>query len=164
MNNFLSKMAISQIIEYILLFMQLSDVNPKKDAKYSSENAYNAIIPNEQGVSKETDKRLADSCAKADMNKKMAMTRDFMFPGALVKAYSRPVMDAKISLNAMRTYLVRASVGNHTDWSMTELTKMKAQGGLKAYFVNVMLNDCTKEFSLVTATMYQRHCYLLPRS
>ena len=141
-------------------------MNPKKDAKYSSENAYNAIIPNEQGVSKETEKRLADSCAKADMNKKMAMTRDFMFPGALVKAYSRPVMDAKISLNVMRTYLVRrASVGNHTDCqSMTELTKMKAQGGLKAYFVNVVLNDRTKEFSLVTATMYQRHCYLLPRS
>ena len=32
-----------------------------------------------------------------------------MFLGALVKAYSRPVMDAKISLNAMRTYLVRMS-------------------------------------------------------
>lgn len=30
------------------------------------------------------------------------MTRDFMFFGAFVNAYSRPVMDAKISEKAMR--------------------------------------------------------------
>jgi len=38
----------------------------------------------------------------ADMNKKMDMTRERIFLGAFVKAYSRPVMDAKISLIAMR--------------------------------------------------------------
>jgi hypothetical protein len=37
-----------------------------------------------------------------DMNKKMDMTRERMFLGAFVKAYSRPVMDAKISLIATR--------------------------------------------------------------
>jgi len=41
----------------------------------------------------------------AVMNKKMDMTRERMFLGALVKAYSRPVIDAKISLIAMRMYL-----------------------------------------------------------
>ena len=39
----------------------------------------------------------------ADVNKKTAMTVDLMFTGALVKAYSRPVMEAKISLIAIRT-------------------------------------------------------------
>ena len=39
----------------------------------------------------------------ADMNKKMDMTRERMFLGAFVKAYSRPVIDAKISLRATRT-------------------------------------------------------------
>ena len=38
----------------------------------------------------------------ADMNKKMDMTRERMFLGAFVKAYSRPVIDAKISLRATR--------------------------------------------------------------
>lgn len=41
----------------------------------------------------------------AVMNKKMDMTRERMFLGAFVKAYSRPVMDAKTSLIAMRMYL-----------------------------------------------------------
>lgn len=39
----------------------------------------------------------------ADMKKKTAMTSDRMLWGALVKAYSRPVIEAKISLRAMRT-------------------------------------------------------------
>jgi len=38
----------------------------------------------------------------ADINKKMDMTRERMFLGAFVKAYSRPVMIAKTSLIAMR--------------------------------------------------------------
>ena len=38
----------------------------------------------------------------ADINKKIDMTRERIFLGAFVKAYSRPVMDAKISLIAMR--------------------------------------------------------------
>jgi len=41
----------------------------------------------------------------AVMNKKMDMTRERMFLGAFVKAYSSPVMDAKTSLIAMRMYL-----------------------------------------------------------
>jgi hypothetical protein len=36
------------------------------------------------------------------VNRNSAMTSDFMFLGALVNAYSRPVMDARISENAMR--------------------------------------------------------------
>jgi hypothetical protein len=40
----------------------------------------------------------------AVMKRKTDMTSERMFLGALVKAYSSPVMDAKISLNAMRTY------------------------------------------------------------
>lgn len=39
----------------------------------------------------------------ADVNRNIAITQDLMFTGALVKAYSRPVMEAKISLNAIRT-------------------------------------------------------------
>ena len=39
----------------------------------------------------------------AVVNRYTAMTSDLMFLGALVNAYSRPVMDARISENAMRT-------------------------------------------------------------
>jgi hypothetical protein len=42
---------------------------------------------------------------RAVMNKKTDMTTDLMFFGAFVNAYSRPVMDAKISERAMRIYL-----------------------------------------------------------
>jgi hypothetical protein len=37
------------------------------------------------------------------MKRKTAMTSERIFFGALVKAYSRPVIEAKISLKAMRT-------------------------------------------------------------
>jgi hypothetical protein len=40
--------------------------------------------------------------AKALVNRNSAMTSDLMFLGALVNAYSRPVMDARISESAMR--------------------------------------------------------------
>ena len=39
----------------------------------------------------------------AVVNRNIAMTSDLMFLGALVNAYSRPVMDAKISEIAMST-------------------------------------------------------------
>ena len=38
------------------------------------------------------------------------MTNERMFFGALVNAYSSPVMEAKISLNAIKTYLDRSTV------------------------------------------------------
>jgi hypothetical protein len=43
----------------------------------------------------------------ADVNKNTAMTRDLMLVGALVNAYSSPVIEARISLKAIRTYLHR---------------------------------------------------------
>ncbi len=39
------------------------------------------------------------------MKRKTDMTSERMFFGAFVKAYSRPVMDARISEKAIRTYL-----------------------------------------------------------
>ena len=39
------------------------------------------------------------------MNKKQAITSDRMFLGAFVNAYSRPVIEANISLIAIRMYL-----------------------------------------------------------
>jgi hypothetical protein len=39
----------------------------------------------------------------ADMNKKMLMTTDFILLGALLYAYSKPVIEAKISEMAIRT-------------------------------------------------------------
>ena len=39
---------------------------------------------------------------RADIKRKIAMTSERMFFGALVNAYSRPVMEARISLMAMR--------------------------------------------------------------
>lgn len=41
----------------------------------------------------------------ADMKRKIDTTRDRIFLGAFVNAYSRPVIEAKISLKAMRMYL-----------------------------------------------------------
>ena len=43
---------------------------------------------------------------KAVMNKKQAITSDRMFLGAFVNAYSRPVIEANISLIAIRMYLI----------------------------------------------------------
>jgi hypothetical protein len=42
----------------------------------------------------------------ADMNKNTDMTSERIFFGAFVNAYSRPVMEAKISLTAIRMYLI----------------------------------------------------------
>ena len=42
------------------------------------------------------------AAASAVINRNTDMTSDRMFFGALVKAYSRPVMDAKISENAIK--------------------------------------------------------------
>jgi hypothetical protein len=39
----------------------------------------------------------------AEVNRNTAMTSDFIFLGAFVNAYSRPVIDARISEIAMRT-------------------------------------------------------------
>ena len=39
------------------------------------------------------------------MNRKTDMTSERMFLGAFVNAYSRPVIEARISLMAMRMYL-----------------------------------------------------------
>ena len=41
----------------------------------------------------------------AFMKRKIDITRDRMFLGAFVNAYSRPVIEARISLIAMRIYL-----------------------------------------------------------
>jgi hypothetical protein len=41
----------------------------------------------------------------ADMNRKTDMTSDRIFFGAFVNAYSNPVIEAKISLRAIKTYL-----------------------------------------------------------
>jgi hypothetical protein len=47
---------------------------------------------------------------RAFMKRKTDMTSERMFFGAFVNAYSRPVMDARISENAMSTYLCGSSV------------------------------------------------------
>jgi len=39
---------------------------------------------------------------RADVKRNIAMTSERIFFGALVNAYSRPVMEARISLMAMR--------------------------------------------------------------
>lgn len=44
------------------------------------------------------------------MKRKTDMTRERMFFGAFMKAYSRPVIDARISENAIRTYLRGRSI------------------------------------------------------
>jgi hypothetical protein len=47
--------------------------------------------------------------ANADMKRKTDITSERMFLGALVKAYSNPVIEAKISLIAISTYLAYES-------------------------------------------------------
>lgn len=48
---------------------------------------------------------------RALWKKNTLITRDRMFFGAFVKAYSRPVMDAKISEKATSTYLNNGKSG-----------------------------------------------------
>jgi len=43
----------------------------------------------------------------ADVKRKIDITRDRMFLGAFVNAYSRPVIEARISLIAIRIYLCK---------------------------------------------------------
>lgn len=45
--------------------------------------------------------------AIADVNKNTAITKDLIFFGAFVNAYSSPVIEAKISPNAIKTYLTK---------------------------------------------------------
>jgi hypothetical protein len=52
--------------------------------------------------------------ARADVNRKTDITRERMFLGAFVKAYSRPVIEAKISLIAINMYL--ADVINQSNY------------------------------------------------
>jgi hypothetical protein len=40
----------------------------------------------------------------AELKRNIAMTNDFKFLGSFINAYSRPVMDTRISENAMRIY------------------------------------------------------------
>ena len=47
---------------------------------------------------------VARAAPKAFVSRNMDMTKDFMEGGALVKAYSRPVMLAKISERPMKRY------------------------------------------------------------
>ena len=49
---------------------------------------------------------IAEDSDKAVMNEKQAITSDRMFLGAFVNAYSRPVIEANISLMAIRMYLI----------------------------------------------------------
>lgn len=57
------------------------------------------------------------------MKKKADITRDRMFLGAFVNAYSRPVIEAKISLMAMRMYLknLRPPLGFQTIYNTLTL-------------------------------------------
>lgn len=43
--------------------------------------------------------------ARAEVKRKILVTKDFMFFGPFVYAYSNPVIEAKISLKATKTYL-----------------------------------------------------------
>lgn len=52
--------------------------------------------------------------AMALVNRKIPITSDFIFLGAFVKAYSRPVIDAKISESAINTYLAVVLSPLHT--------------------------------------------------
>jgi hypothetical protein len=51
----------------------------------------------------------------ADVKRNMAITNERMLIGALVNAYSRPVIDAKISLNAIKMYLDAFDRDQYTD-------------------------------------------------
>lgn len=107
--------------------IQAPDREPDEDTGNECEDTHHAVVPNKQRVRGEGCQAIVSvflysglgsstlnvqtkasprADEMADMNKKRAITSDFMFWGALVKAYSRPVIEAKISLNAMKTYLV----------------------------------------------------------
>jgi hypothetical protein len=50
------------------------------------------------------ERAIPSAAPNAVVSKNIDMTKDFIEGGALVYAYSRPLMEAKISEKAMRTY------------------------------------------------------------
>lgn len=74
----------------------------------------------------------------ADMKKNTAITSDRMFFGALVNAYSSPVIEAKISLNATKTYLrregtMRKSSGRINELGLTIQFESKRSEGMSVH-------------------------------
>lgn len=125
-------MPVYQVIELILFLVQLTNDDPKQDATNGRKDCADGIVPNEQRIQRErccnwvrirsqtttndddVQTKASPMAAEAALMKRNTdMTKLRMFVGALVNAYSRPVIDAKISEKAMSTYLYAPSTSIH---------------------------------------------------
>jgi hypothetical protein len=69
-----------------------------------AEAAIPVYIQTNLGSTDTLERAIPSAAPMAVVRRYMDITKDFMDGGALVYAYSRPVIEAKISEKAMRTY------------------------------------------------------------
>lgn len=126
-----SKLSFGQVVKRVLFLVKLADGEPKNDPSDTRQGGDGRIVPHEQriggqrcsgakrsatgyphkrGMHDDSQTKASPSAAESEFVKRNKdITSERMFLGALVNAYSSPVMEAKISLNAMNTYLHRPS-------------------------------------------------------
>lgn len=109
-------------IERFLVLIELVERDEEQDATDERKNAHDTIVPDKQPActsvheftrvsEKESTHGSVESetnaspiaLEMAEVKRNMDITSDFMFFGAFVNAYSRPVIDAYISEAAMST-------------------------------------------------------------
>jgi hypothetical protein len=78
--------------------------NQKTQPAMNAEILIPVYIQTNLGSTLTLERAVPSAAPNAVVSRNMDMTNDFMEGGALVYAYSRPVMEAKISEKAMRTY------------------------------------------------------------
>lgn len=118
-------MPLCQVVELVFFCVQLPHDNPKYGIGDCTKDSNGPIVPDEKWVSgegyehgrwstcaqgyrsqveKDLHTKTSPTAAEREPVKRRAdMTSERMFLGAFVKAYSRPVIDVRISLNAIRT-------------------------------------------------------------
>src|SRR5277367_6512010 len=95
-------LSIASILSSCLLYF-LNKIQ-KRHPEMNAARLIPVYIQTNLGSTLTLERAIPSAAANATVSKYMDMTNDFMDGGALVYAYSRPVIEAKISETAMRMY------------------------------------------------------------
>jgi len=112
---------LRQVVKFVFASIEVPDGEPEENTGDTGNNTHRPIVPHQVRIIREryrlrqlfyplTIRKERDAQTKAspsaedtaEANKNMDMTSERMFLGALVNAYSNPVIEARISLIAMR--------------------------------------------------------------
>jgi hypothetical protein len=115
-------MTLPEVIQLGILTIQPMEGEPEEDTTHRRQHGHRTVVPHQSRIPRQRysitailtnqplPQQMSHSRIRASaiaeeieaINTNTAITIDFMFLGALVNAYSRPVMIAKISEMAMR--------------------------------------------------------------